>query len=53
MGEDGQAHLKLLMDNIFGRSNFVQTFIWRNTDNADSLGKRVVLALSMYMPMRK
>lgn len=40
MGEDGQAHLKLLMDNIFGRSNFVQTFIWRNTDNADSLGKK-------------
>ena len=40
MGEDGQAHLKLLMDNIFGRSNFVQTFIWRNTDNADSLGRK-------------
>lgn len=28
------------MDDIFGKSNFVQTFIWRKTDNANSLGKK-------------
>ena len=40
MGEDGQAYLKLLMDDIFGIDNFVQTFVWRNTDNADTLSKK-------------
>lgn len=40
MAEDGQAYLKILMDNIFEKNDFVETFIWRNTDNADSLGKK-------------
>ncbi|MGX7100540.1 DNA methyltransferase [Globicatella sanguinis] len=40
MAEDGQAYLKVLMDNIFEKNDFVETFIWRNTDNADSLGKK-------------
>ena len=40
MAEDGQAYLKVLMDNVFVKNDFVETFIWRNTDNADSLGKK-------------
>ncbi|RDG18022.1 site-specific DNA-methyltransferase [Limosilactobacillus fermentum] len=40
IGEDGQAYLKLLMDNVFGHSNFVETFLWKNTDNADSISKK-------------
>lgn len=40
MGEDGQAYLKILLDEIFGTNNFVETFLWRNTDNADSLSKQ-------------
>lgn len=40
INEDGQAYLKVLMDEVFGQSNFVETFIWRNTDNADSLGNK-------------
>jgi adenine-specific DNA-methyltransferase len=37
IGEEGQAYLKILMDNVFRYSNFVETFLWRNTDNASSL----------------
>ncbi|MDO7864259.1 site-specific DNA-methyltransferase [Brochothrix thermosphacta] len=40
ISEDGQAYLKVLMDEVFGGDNFVETFIWRNTDNADSLGNK-------------
>lgn len=40
IGEDGQAYLKILMDEVFGHSNFVETFLWRNTDNADSLSTK-------------
>lgn len=40
MAEDGQAYLKVLMDDVFAKNDFVETFIWRNTDNADSLGKK-------------
>lgn len=40
ISEDGQAYLKILMDEVFGKNNFVETFIWRNTDNADSLGNK-------------
>ncbi|CUL64891.1 site-specific DNA-methyltransferase [Listeria monocytogenes] len=40
ISEDGQAYLKVLMDEVFGKNNFVETFIWRNTDNADSLGNK-------------
>lgn len=39
-GEDGQAYLRLLMDNIFGRKNFVETFLWKNTDNANSISNK-------------
>lgn len=40
ISEDGQAYLKLLMDEVFGKNNFTETFIWRNTDNADSSGNK-------------
>lgn len=40
ISENGQAYLKLLMDSTFGKENFVETFIWRNTDNADSISKK-------------
>ena len=40
ISEDGQAYLKVLMDDIFSQNDFVETFIWRNTDNADSLGNK-------------
>lgn len=40
ISEDGQAYLRLLMDEVFGKNNFVETFVWRNTDNADSLGNK-------------
>ena len=40
MGEDGYAYLKILMTELFGYDNFVETFIWRNTDNPDSLSKK-------------
>lgn len=40
IGEDGQAYLKILMDEVFGHNNFVETFLWRNTDNADSISKK-------------
>ena len=38
--EDGVHWLKVLMEEIFGTDNFVETFIWRNTDNPDSLSKK-------------
>lgn len=28
------------MSEIFGEENFVETFIWKNTDNPDSLSKK-------------
>ena len=40
INEDAVHHLKILTDEIFGAENFVETFIWRNTDNADSLSKK-------------
>ncbi|EGO8111370.1 DNA methyltransferase [Enterococcus faecalis] len=40
ISEDGQAYLRVLMDEVFGKINFVETFVWRNTDNADSLGNK-------------
>lgn len=52
IGEDGQAYLKLLMDDVFGHNNFVETFLWRNTDNADSISKRAVQELNIYMHMK-
>lgn len=38
--EDGVHWLKVLMEEIFGTDNFVETFIWKNTDNPDSLSKK-------------
>ena len=40
IGEDGVHYLKMLMIEIFGKENFVETFIWKNTDNPDSLSKK-------------
>lgn len=38
--EDGVHWLKLIMEDVFGADNFVETFIWKNTDNPDSLSKK-------------
>lgn len=38
--EDGFHWLKVLMEEVFGTDNFVETFIWKNTDNPDSLSKK-------------
>lgn len=38
--EDGVHWLKVLMEEVFGTENFVETFIWKNTDNPDSLSKK-------------
>ena len=38
--DNEQASLKYLMDETFGRENFVETFIWNNTDNPPSLSKK-------------
>lgn len=38
--EDGVHWLKVLMEEVFGTDNFVETFIWKNTDNPDSLSKK-------------
>lgn len=38
--EDGVHWTKILMEEIFGVKNFVETFIWRCTDNPDSLSKK-------------
>lgn len=35
-----QAYLKILMDDIFDSQNFIETFIWKNTDNAPALSKK-------------
>lgn len=38
--DNEQAYLKVLLDEIFMNSNFVETFIWKNTDNAPTLSKK-------------
>ena len=38
--DNEQAYLKVLIDEVFGRKNFVETFIWKNTDNAPTLSKK-------------
>ena len=40
IGEDGVHYLKMMMIEVFGEENFVETFIWKNTDNPDSLSKK-------------
>jgi adenine-specific DNA-methyltransferase len=41
IGEDEQANLKLLMDSVFGESNFIETFIWESIFRPSNLGKSV------------
>ena len=38
--EDAIHWLKVLMEELFGAKNFVETFIWKNTDNPDSLSNK-------------
>ena len=38
--EDAVHYLKMLMEEVFHADNFVETFIWKNTDNPDSLSKK-------------
>jgi adenine-specific DNA-methyltransferase len=40
IGEDGVHWLKVLMEEIFGADNFIETFIWKNTDNPDSISNK-------------
>lgn len=40
IGEDGVHYLKMLMEEVFDSKNFVETFVWKNTDNPDSLSKK-------------
>lgn len=39
--DNEQAYLKVLMDEVFWSWNFIDTFIWKNTDNAPTLSKKV------------
>lgn len=38
--DNEQGYLKVLMDDVFYPSNFIETFIWKNTDNAPTLSKK-------------
>lgn len=38
--DNEQAYLKVLMDEVFKSQNFVETFVWKNTDNAPALSKK-------------
>lgn len=38
--EDAVHYLKILMEEVYGIDNFVETFIWKNTDNPDSLSNK-------------
>lgn len=38
--EDAIHWLKVLMEDVFKVENFVETFIWKCTDNADALSKK-------------
>lgn len=38
--DNEQAYLKILMDEVFKQQNFVETFVWKNTDNAPALSKK-------------
>lgn len=40
INEDSIHWLKVLLEEVFEATNFVETFIWRNTDNPDSLSKK-------------
>lgn len=36
--DNEQAYLKVLMDEVFGRNNFVNNIVWRKTDNQANIG---------------
>ncbi|WP_312299733.1 site-specific DNA-methyltransferase [Chryseobacterium sp.] len=38
--DNEQAPLKILLDEVFKKQNFVETFVWKNTDNAPALSKK-------------
>ncbi|RTZ01672.1 site-specific DNA-methyltransferase [Flavobacterium sp. RSP49] len=38
--DNEQGYLKVLMDDVYNSSNFIETFIWKNTDNAPTLSKK-------------
>ncbi|MDB4289921.1 site-specific DNA-methyltransferase [Flavobacteriaceae bacterium] len=38
--DNEQSYLKILLDEVFYPQNFVETFIWKNTDNAPALSKK-------------
>jgi len=38
--DNEQAFLKILLDEVFKKQNFVETFVWKNTDNAPALSKK-------------
>ncbi|SHF33377.1 adenine-specific DNA-methyltransferase [Bacteroides luti] len=38
--DNEQAYLKVLCDSIFSPESFVDTFVWKNTDNAPTLSKK-------------
>lgn len=38
--DNEQAYLKILMNEVFKPQNFVETFVWKNTDNAPALSKK-------------
>lgn len=40
ISEEGFHWLKVLMEEIFKVENFVETFVWKNTDNPDALSKK-------------
>ena len=40
ISEDGFHWLKILMEEIFKADNFVETFVWKNTDNPDALSNK-------------
>ena len=51
--DNEQAYLKVLMDEIFGRDNFVTTICWRRTDNQSNIGyiakvKEYIVCYSRY-----
>lgn len=51
--EDGIHWLKVLMEEVFGLDNFVETFIWKNTDNPDSLSNKSRAAVEYILCFEK
>ncbi|PJG84133.1 site-specific DNA-methyltransferase, partial [Caviibacterium pharyngocola] len=51
--DDGLAHLKLLMDDIFTKENFIAYFMWMKTATPPSLSKNVRKKLEYVLCYRK